>query len=305
MKNVFAFTVLLIGLFIMNAIGGDFRQADWGMTVDEVKATEGPKVGVTGVLGYLVTLTYVDTISELSCRTRYFFVNDNSESMLKLVRGRYMFEDPVWTSDQFYWDYIAIKKAIFEQYGEPFNDRIGWTPEVAEPAVNSNDVSYLTEWQTSSTHIGLVLERYKDMWGFFLEFYSKELKYLEAKAQTKEDDAQEKIVFTGTPAIRIKEDGVSRTLEELARSEEKEYLCIINKIDDDYFWTTRENMQLVPITRGAFTTYIATNGSGYVRIVNPKVQALLSNLSESEQSFDYVEHLLLGLTTISYYGKSE
>ena len=42
--------------------------------------------------------------------------------------------------------------------------------------------------------------------------------------------------------------------------EEIEYQCVITKIDVKYYWTTRKNVQLMPVQSGAF---IAPNGSGY------------------------------------------
>ena len=117
--------------------------------------------------------------------------------------------------------------------------------------------------------------------------------------------AEEEVVFTGTPEMRISEGGVSRTPESLAKNEAKEYQCIITKIDDEYYWTTRENVELVPIVGGAFTTFIAANGSGYVRVLNPEFKELIPSMSETEQNYDYIEHLILGLRTISYYGKSK
>jgi len=117
--------------------------------------------------------------------------------------------------------------------------------------------------------------------------------------------AQEEIIFTGIPEIRISESGISRTPEDLSENEATEYKCIITKIDNKYYWTTREHVELIPVANGAFTTFLASNGAGYVRILNPEFKVLLPNMSEAEQAFDYVEHILLGLRTISYYGKSE
>lgn len=313
MKKTTALALLIIGLLVLNAVAGDFRKANWGMAVEEVKATEEPKIGVEGVLDYLVTLVYEDTVSGLSCKTKYFFINDSSESALVLLRGRYIFTDPVWEDDQFFWNYKAIKDLVTNAYGEPYEDRVGWTPGTATgPAEKSLDISYLAQWQTSSTHVYLVMEGYKDMWGFFLEYYSKELKNLEHEALEKQDsqasetEATEKVVFVGTPRVRIIESGTERKPEHLAENEGMEYQCIITEVDDEYFWTTRENVELVPVISELYITFLATNGSGYVRMVNPEYKdALNSVLGETEQDFDYIEHMLLGLTTYSYYGRSE
>lgn len=192
MKKIIVLNLLIVGLFAMSAIGGDFRKVNWGMTVEEVKATEKPKIGVEDS-SYCLILSYDDTVGGLGCKTRYIFVNDSSETTLVLVRGRYSFTDPVWANDQFFWDYKAIKEAVTDKYGEPFDGWEGWTPETAtEPAAKSSDVSYLWNWQTSSTHISLGLEGYKDKWSFMLEYSSKELKNLEDKALNKQDDLEAK-----------------------------------------------------------------------------------------------------------------
>ena len=63
--------------------------------------------------------------------------------------------------------------------------------------------------------------------------------------------------------------------------------------------------QAIRLDLGAFTTLIAANGSGYIRIVNPDMKDAASMMSETEAEYDYVEHLLLGLRSITYYGTYE
>ena len=121
--------------------------------------------------------------------------------------------------------------------------------------------------------------------------------------------AQEQIVFTGIPIIKISEGGPSRVSETLLRSKAIEYKCTITKIDDKYYWTTRENIQLIPISSGEFLTFWAVNATGYVRIVRPEMKGIVkefvSIMGDPEETFDYVEHLLVGLKSVTYYGKSK
>ncbi len=117
--------------------------------------------------------------------------------------------------------------------------------------------------------------------------------------------AQEEIVFTGIPIIKINEGGISRNPEKLSGTKANEFKCTITKMDDKYLWATRENVELVPITSGAYTTFLASNGAGYVRVINPKMKEIVSLIDETGKNFDYVEHLLLGLKTITYYGISQ
>ena len=121
--------------------------------------------------------------------------------------------------------------------------------------------------------------------------------------------AKEEIVFTGIPEIKISEGGISRIPETLSKSKAIEYKCTITKIDDKYYWTTRENIELIPISGGAFITFLAVNGSGYVRIVKPEMKEVTREfgkiMKDPEEKFDYVEHLLVGLKSVTYYGKSK
>ena len=79
------------------------------------------------------------------------------------------------------------------------------------------------------------------------------------------------VIFTGIPEIKISEGGVTRTPENLNEEKAINFKCTITKIDDKYYWTSRENIELIPIYSGAFITYWAVNGSGYVRIVKPEM----------------------------------
>jgi len=121
--------------------------------------------------------------------------------------------------------------------------------------------------------------------------------------------AKEEIIFTGIPEIKISEGGTSRIPEKLNKDNAFEFKCTITKIDDKYYWTTRENVELIPTSSGAFITFMAVNGSGYVRIVKPKMRETVKKIGamarDPEEKFDYVEHLLLGLKSITYYGKSK
>src|SRR3990170_8724389 len=110
--------------------------------------------------------------------------------------------------------------------------------------------------------------------------------------------AKEAVIFTGIPEIKISEGGMNRVPENLNKEKTINYKCTITRIDDKYYWTSRENVELVPITSGAFITYWAVNGSGYVRVVKSEMKEEVKQLgalaSDPEKQYDYVEHLLLG-----------
>lgn len=112
-------------------------------------------------------------------------------------------------------------------------------------------------------------------------------------------------VFRGFPALKISEGGLERFPEKLSREKAVNSRCIISKIGKDYYWASRENVRMVKIENGAFITFLAVNGSGYVRIINPELKEAASLMSATEETFDYAEHLLIGLRSISYWGVRE
>lgn len=117
--------------------------------------------------------------------------------------------------------------------------------------------------------------------------------------------ASEQIVFTGIPETKISEGGVERLPEQISSEKAMGLKCTITEIDGKYYWTTRENLELVRVQSGAYVTFLAQNGSGYVRIINPIMKEEASLAGSTEAKFDYVEHLLLGLKSVTYYGNSK
>ena len=115
--------------------------------------------------------------------------------------------------------------------------------------------------------------------------------------------AESLTVFKGRPSIKVSEGGVTRTPEKLDPSKVVNLACVISKIGNEYFWASRENTPLSPVESGAFITFVALNGSGYVRIIKSDLKQTASLMSETEKEFDYVEHLTIGLRSVTYYGK--
>lgn len=117
-------------------------------------------------------------------------------------------------------------------------------------------------------------------------------------------NAQSHTVFSGLPVVKVSEGGVGRAPETLTRKMAVNHACVISEIEGKYYWATRENKELIRRTSGAFTTYIAVDGSGYVRVVDPDAKHAAALMSPTEAKFDYIEHLLLGLRTVTYFGKA-
>jgi len=109
-------------------------------------------------------------------------------------------------------------------------------------------------------------------------------------------------VFKGRPSLKISEGGIERTPEQLPRDRAVNLECVISQIGTSYYWASRENVPMVRVDSGAFITYVAANGAGYVRVVKPDAKAAAAVMSGTEERFDYVEHALIGLRSVTYYG---
>ena len=107
------------------------------------------------------------------------------------------------------------------------------------------------------------------------------------------------IIFIGVPLSKteLSGDNVARTtLNALAQ---QEFQVVIVEDGGRYFWKTREMKELERQESGIYVTYQAVDGSGYVRI-----GSLTAIDSNTTQDISYIEHLKLGLSTITYQGRA-
>ena len=114
--------------------------------------------------------------------------------------------------------------------------------------------------------------------------------------------AQSKTIFVGTPQVKVSEAGVARVADEVPPAKASSLLCVIVFSGNKYYWASRDNKEMARNWSGAYITYTAIDGSGYVRTVAPGSKRDVSALSETGARFDYVEHLMLGLQTLTYFG---
>lgn len=112
--------------------------------------------------------------------------------------------------------------------------------------------------------------------------------------------AQPKIIFHGKPKILSFEAGVERTAKDIDPANTSDKELIITESNGKYYWSTRENTELIRTESGAYTTYIAVNGSGYIRINNIPFDKRIKFIDYKD--LDYMEHMLQFLTTYTYYG---
>lgn len=108
------------------------------------------------------------------------------------------------------------------------------------------------------------------------------------------------VEFHGTPVVQVHVSENSFATQQIEPRRAKELEVVIVRTEGGFIWASRNNVRMEKIESGQFVTYVATNGSGYVKI-------LLRQNGELQQGIEvrltYVEHLTIGLTTITYYGR--
>jgi len=114
--------------------------------------------------------------------------------------------------------------------------------------------------------------------------------------------AQTEVVLDGLPKLRVSENGVVRTVEDIALEDAEVEACLIQRIGNRYYWATNEYVQVTRFEHGSFVTFVAMDGSGYVRLLDPDARSIFDGLNRTDGDYDYVEHFVLGMTTVTYFG---
>jgi hypothetical protein len=107
-------------------------------------------------------------------------------------------------------------------------------------------------------------------------------------------DAVAEPVFRGTPSMRVDfgPDGVSQ--RQLKGKEGTEATVVIDRVDGKFIWTSRQELEMVRRMSGIYAIFVAQSGAGYVEVERPL----------DGQSFRFIEHVHVGLGTITYYGET-
>jgi hypothetical protein len=123
--------------------------------------------------------------------------------------------------------------------------------------------------------------------------------------------AQAVTVFFGIPEVKVGEVAIDRVpknafllrlwtkllqmnapkVEVIDSDRAADLACVISRIGDSYYWASRENKEMIRIASEGFVTFLSVDGSGYVRFTQGPVRR-----------FGYMEHLLTGLRSVTYYG---
>lgn len=101
------------------------------------------------------------------------------------------------------------------------------------------------------------------------------------------------LVINGLPINKVMSDIEGTELINLSKDEQYSYRLLITKNDGKFFWTSRENRELLFNQTGRFYNFIEPNGAGYIKVAKIKGKYL------------YMEHLTLGFKNITYWGVAE
>ena len=151
----------------------DFRETTWGMSKEQVKATEDGKPGIEDDAG----LAYKATINGKEFACTYSFLEG------KLYAGGYIFIGEHANENLYIDDYEELKETLTKKYGKPKMDFPGvWNNDLYKDdksnwgkAISMGHLEYGALWETSTTRIDFLL--WGDNYNIKLALYytSKEL----------------------------------------------------------------------------------------------------------------------------------
>ena len=182
--------VLIIILFIPVRLHSqyDFRKTSWGMTREQVLASETEEFIARDKDR---ELTYKGSVNDLDCRIIYVFAYDT------LVKARYSISEEHANKNEYITDYEKLKEILNKKYGNPVKDRTTWLSNIYKDnvkdwglAVSLGQLVYFTEWDTESTQIWLMLQGDNHEIKFSVEYTSIKYAYLD-KMLEKENQIDE------------------------------------------------------------------------------------------------------------------
>ncbi len=112
------------------------------------------------------------------------------------------------------------------------------------------------------------------------------------------------VVFEGRPLRKLEASFESAVPTTLGSDDAFTYSVRIVQRQNKYYWASRDMRQLARHEAGAYITFSALDGTGYIRIGVPMLLDLRDVLPENQRKREigYVEHLLTQFSSITYYG---
>jgi len=132
----------------------DFRKTNWGMTQDQVKASELDKPAVQSV----DVLVYYDNIAQLKAEILYNFTDTLLTAAIYKIKVRHT------NSNAYIEDFNKLKKLLNKKYSAPITDKKIWKKDLYRDdpsqygfAISLGHLLYITQWQNSDTEITIFL----------------------------------------------------------------------------------------------------------------------------------------------------
>ena len=113
------------------------------------------------------------------------------------------------------------------------------------------------------------------------------------------------IEFEGTPSVKVEvHEGVAQT-QTVPQQRAREVGVRVMRSANGYLWASRNNVPLVKQESGAYVTYVANTGAGYIRVLNPAMRRAVQSMptEQRDKEFLYMEHMVNQLGSITYFGK--
>ena len=187
MKIYLSAAVILIYTVIISSIGWaenfDFRKTRWGMSKEEVKASENLRPIYTGTEGFV----YDISIGRDSVKLSYYFTQD------KLTNGFYSFEAQWCQGTTCINDFLEKKELLIKKYGDPVQERRIWHNNLYKNdsqqwglAVTLGLLKFISGWETRTTEIYLGLSGKEFKSTLTIAYYSKALYHLTKEELEKE-----------------------------------------------------------------------------------------------------------------------
>ncbi|MAT38864.1 MAG: hypothetical protein CL946_04595 [Ectothiorhodospiraceae bacterium] len=169
----------------------DFRKTRWGMTIDEVKATEDAEPSWEFSSGNFHVLRYDVVMADMNATCSYDFMYG------KLWSAGYSFDTEHKDKNLYIADYEKIKALLSKEYGQPDKDYHVWkndlykdNPEAYGTAISLDHLTLFTYWNKRSTTIGLMLSGHNSKAGVSVHFTPTNVDFLSGGKQAMESASE-------------------------------------------------------------------------------------------------------------------
>ncbi len=160
MRKIFTLLIIVSSIYLYQTIiifadeQYDFRKVRWGMSRDEVKASEPNKLEDKND----TMIAYRYKVAGMESRTVYVFTKE------KLVQAGYTFVEKHSNLNIHISDYGKIKEILIQKYGLPTMDQQLWYNDLYKDypqkwgfAVSISHLDYYSSWENETTRIILAL----------------------------------------------------------------------------------------------------------------------------------------------------